>query len=248
MSNAENLARVGRFPSYRLNRILVFRRSAGVQQVSINGGAFGTTGASTYTPDAGMSIIKAEVLGGGGAGGGSGGAGASNASLGAPGSSGAYGVSMFTALEVGASQAITVGLGGTGVSNAAGNAGSASSIGALISCPGGTGGGLLSNQVPPAVNGNGVGSSAPTGANLLAVSGQAGSASFASSANANGMLGGAGGSSPLGAGVPGPAGNNAGANAVNYGTGGSGTVVNQAGGSATGGSGAAGVVIIEEYV
>lgn len=232
----------------RLSRTLVYRRSAGVQQVSIDGAAYTATGASTYTPATGMQFIIARVLGGGGAGGGAGGAAAGNASLGAPGSSGAFGVSRFTAAEVGASQAITVGLGGAQASNAAGGAGGASSVGALISAPGGSGGGTLTNQVPPAVNGNGTGSSAPTGANLLSVSGQAGPASFASSSNANGMLGGSGGTSHLGPGPSGPAGNSAGASASNYGTGGSGCVLNQAGGSTSGGNGAAGVVIIEEYV
>jgi hypothetical protein len=232
----------------KLNRTLVYRISGGVQQVSINGAAFTATGAGTYTPATGMKFVKAQVLGGGGAGGGAGGAAVSNASLGAPGSSGAYGVGVFTSTDIGASKTVTVGAGGVAASNTAGTVGGTSSVGSLITAPGGSGGGLLTNQVPPAVNGNGAGSSVATGANLLAVGGAAGPASFASSAVANGMLAGSGGSSFFGPGPSGPAGNNAGVAATNYGTGGSGCVLNQAGGSAAGGAGAAGVVVIEEYV
>jgi hypothetical protein len=169
-------------------------------------------------------------------------------SLGAPGTCGAYGVGIYTATDVGASKAISVGVGGVAASNANGFAGGTTSIGTLLVAVGGTGGGTLANQVPPAVNGNGVPTAVPTGANLLAVAGTAGPATFASSANANGMLGGSGGSSVLGGGPTGPAGNVTGASATNYGTGGSGCVVNQSGGSAAGGAGASGVVIIEEYV
>lgn len=232
----------------RLNRILVYRRNAGTQEVSINGAAFTATGAGTYTPATGIKFIKAQVLGGGGAGGGAGGAAAGNISLGAPGSSGAYGVGMYTAAEVGASKTVIVGVGGVAASNANGFAGGSSSIGSLLVATGGTGGGTLANQVPPAVNGNGVPTAVPTGANLLAVAGTAGPATFGSSANANGMLGGSGGSSVFGGGPTGPAGNVTGASATNYGTGGSGMAVNQSGGSGAGGAGAAGVVIIEEYI
>lgn len=162
--------------SGKLSRVLVYRLSGGVQQVSINGGAFSTTGAGAYTPGAGMKFAICKALGGGGGGSGCGGAASGNVSLGAPGSSGAYGVSMLTRAQIGASQAITVGAGGPSASNAAGTAGGTSSVGTLLTAPGGSGGSILSNQVPPAVNGNGVGSSAPTGANMISVSGQAGAA------------------------------------------------------------------------
>jgi hypothetical protein len=232
----------------RLNRILVYRMNAGVQQVSINGAVFTPTGAASYAPVTGMIFIKAQVQGGGGGGAGAGAAAAGNVSLGAPGSSGACGVSLFSGADIGASKAITVGAGGVAASNTAGTSGGTSSIGALLIAPGGAGGALLNNQVPPAVNGNGAGSAGPSGANLLAVVGAAGAATFASSAAANGMLGGSGGSSPMGPGPCGAAGNSAAPGAANYGTGGSGVALNQAGGAAAGGNGAAGVVVIEEYI
>ncbi|RSZ56155.1 hypothetical protein HF313_09800 [Massilia atriviolacea] len=232
----------------RLNRILVYRMNAGVQQVSINGSAFTPTGAGLYTPATGMMFIKAQVQGGGGAAGGTGAAAAGNVSVGAPGASGACGVSLFSSVDIGASKAVTVGAGGVAAPNAAGTGGGASSIGTLLSAPGGAGGTLLNNVAPPAVIGNSAGSAAPTGANLLALVGAAGSATFASSSLANGMLGGCGGSSPLGAGPAGAAGNAAAISASNYGTGGSGVAVNQTGGALAGGHGAAGVVVIEEYI
>ncbi|MDM5178523.1 hypothetical protein PO883_15095 [Massilia sp. DJPM01] len=232
----------------RLNRILVYRLNAGVQQVSINGAAFTPTGAGTYTPAVGMIFIKAQVQGGGGAAGGAGGAAAGNVSVGAPGSAGAYGVNLLNVADIGASKIVTVGAGGVAASNTAGAIGGSSSIGALLIAPGGPGGGLLNNQVPPAVNGNSAASSVPTGANLLSVVGTAGAATLASSASTGGMLGGSGGSSPLGPGPSGAPGNSAGVNAVNFGTGGSGVALNQAGGTAAGGNGAAGLVVIEEYI
>lgn len=231
----------------RLNRILVYRISGGVQQVSINGAAFTTTGAGAYTPEAGMKFIRAQAIGGGGAGAGAGSAAAGNVSLGGPGGAGAYGVGLYSAAEVGASKPVVVGAAGVPASNANGFAGGTSSIGALLSCPGGNGGQVFQNQVPPAVNGNGNTSSAPTGANLLSVVGFAGGATFASAANANAMVGGPGGSSHFGPGPVGPAGNSNGAAASNYGTGGSGCCITS-GNAVAGGAGAPGVVIIEEYV
>lgn len=232
----------------RLNRILVYRMNAGVQQVSINGSAFTPTGAGLYTPATGMMFIKAQVQGGGGAGGGAGGATAGNVSAGAPGASGACGVSLFSSVDIGASKAVTVGAGGVAAANTGGTTGATSSIGTLLAAPGGAGGSSLNNQVPPAVIGNSLGSAGPTGANLLSVIGAAGAATFASSAVANGMLGGCGGASPLGPGPAGAPGNVAGTSAANYGTGGSGVAVNQTGGALAGGHGAAGLVVIEEYI
>lgn len=232
----------------RLNRVLTYRLSGGVQQVSINGGAFTTTGASAYTPDAEMKFVIATAQGGGGAGAGAGGAGASNVSVGAPGASGAFGRGRFTVADIGASKTITVGAGGAKASNTAGTNGGASSVGSLLVSPGGTGGGLLNNQVPPAVNGNGTGLAPTAGDNLLGIAGAAGTPTFAGSASANGMFAGSGGASPFGPGPCGPAGNNAGVDAFNIGTGGTGVALNQAGGSAAGGNGAPGLVIIEEYI
>jgi hypothetical protein len=232
----------------RLARTLVYTRIAGVQNVSVNGAAFTTVGAGLYTRGLGVKYAIAEAQGAGGAGGGAFGTGASagNVSMGAPGASGSYGKSLFLAATLGTSQAITVGAKGAGVAGGTGLSGGASSVGSLLTAPGGIGGTQFANQVPPSYNGNGAVVSAPTGANLVSVQGLSPFASIGLAA-ANGISG-AGGSSQFGQGAPGPAFNTVGSNAVNPGSGGSGTVLNNAGGSATGGAGGDGLVIISEYM
>lgn len=231
----------------RLLRRLVYVRIAGVQNVIVNGAAATTTGASTYVPGAGATFAIVQALGGGGGGAGSGGAGAGNVSIGAGGSGGSYGMSRFTVATIGASQSVTVGLGGTAGSNVAGGAGGSTSFGSLLTAPGGTAGGLFNNQAPPTSNGNGVAPAAPTGANLLSVRGVVGLAAYAINTAVTAMFGGAGGGSIFTPPLPGPNGNVTGIGAENYGAGGTGSAVNQGGGTATGGAGAAGIVIVEEY-
>lgn len=229
----------------RLLRTTVYRRVGGVQQVSVNGGAFTSTGASTHTRHADAQTIIGEAQAAGGAGAGAGGAGSGNVSMGAPGGSGSYGKSIWTAAAFGASQAITVGAAGVAASNAAGGNGGSSSIGSLLTTPGGIGGGLFNNVLPPSQNGNGSFTTAPTGANMVSVRGGSTQASFGLGAT-NG-IGGTGGNSMFGPGATGPGINTNGISALNHGTGGSGVVVNQSGGTAVGGDGADGIVIIQEF-
>lgn len=204
------------------------------------------TASGTYTPTPGMQSIIARVQGGGG-----GGAGATqptvgNVSLGGPGTPGTYGEGKFTAAQVGASQPVTIGTGGTGGAGAAGNNGGTSSLGTLISCPGGVGGGMLNNVAAPNAQGNGSESSAASGANIVAELGTAASLSVALSAS--GAYGGAGGRSAFGDGGRIASLNSAGVNADNYGAGGGGVAINNGGGgSYAGGNAKAGIIIIEEY-
>src|ERR1700733_11610103 len=79
---------------------------------------FTTTG--TYTPSAGMKYALIEVVGGGAAAGGNQ-AVTTGGSTGSGGGSGGYSRGIFTAATIGASQAVTIGAGGTGVSGANGN-------------------------------------------------------------------------------------------------------------------------------
>jgi len=204
------------------------------------------TANGTYTPTPGMRLAVVYAQGGGGAGSGSGSAGAGNVSVGAPGANGTYAEGTVTAAAVGASQAVTIGAGGTGVSAGAGNAGGSTSLGALVIAPGGPGGGApLVNQGAPIVVGNGSLSSAATGAAYSSV----GQAQHFSQAYAGALvaIGGPGGQSVFGAGGRSVAINTNGGNGLAYGSGGGGTVVNQGGGSATGGNGVAGILIIHEY-
>lgn len=203
------------------------------------------TATGTYTPTAGISSVIFEVQGGGGAGAGAGSATGGNVSLGGPGSSGAYAKGVFTSGTIGSSQAVTIGAGGTGVSGAAGNNGGTSSVGSLITAPGGTGGGTLTNQVPPTVTANGVASSAPSGGNIFSSNGAASSPTITLSSSA--AVTGAGGASVFGNGAISVSVNTTGPNATAPGSGGGGTAVNASGGTITGGAGFRGIVIAWEF-
>lgn len=115
----------------------VYINNSGTQFVSVNGGAYTSTGATTFAaPISGRARVRVW-----GAGGGSGATfAAASGSLG--GAGGGYSECTFTGIV--SATAITVGQGGTaGVSSASptnGGAGGTSSFGALVSCTGGTGG------------------------------------------------------------------------------------------------------------
>lgn len=154
----------------RLLRISIYRRIAGVQNVSINGAAPTTSGAGTFTKLAGTSYATFEVTGAGGGSGGNPMTGASEAAITSGGGGGTYGMRYENGAMSGL--VITVGAAGAaGSPGAAGGAGGASSVGALISCPGGAGsppGTAFSGAFNAGVT---AGGGVPTGANLLALPG-----------------------------------------------------------------------------
>lgn len=234
----------------RLLRTTVYTRIAGVQNISVNGGAPTTSGAGTFTPLAATSFVVVEAQGGGNAGGGASQPSAGNISLGSPGGCGAYGKSIFTAATVGASQTITVGLGGTGVVSAAGGNGGSSSFGALLSAPGGSGSSAL-NDFPAGnlANGNSSVTAAPSGANVISIVGACLTSSLIINAGvSSGILPGTGApSSMYGLGSNGDFGGTPGS-ATNFGAGGGASAaINTSSGSFAGGDGAPGVVIVSEY-
>lgn len=97
------------------------------------------TASGSYTPTAGTNSVIVELLGAGGAGGGipvspSYGAGAPG------GGGGGYGRKRITSGFSGVM--VTIGTGGIGVANNTGNNGGSSSFGSLLTCTGGTGGGV----------------------------------------------------------------------------------------------------------
>lgn len=231
----------------RVLRTLVYSRGAGnVQQVSINGGTPTTVGATAYTPSAGMEFCECDVQGGGGAGGGANNPAPGSVSLGSPGKCGAYGKSIFTAAQVGASQIISVGAGGAAAAGGTGATGGTSSIGALLSSPGGTGGSIFDNVTAPVVNGNGGLTSPPSGANVISLPGLALTPSTAIMASLGAMWGGVGGRSHLGVGTSQNVGNANGLPGVLNGDGGGGVALIAGGGIAAGGIGASGIIIIVE--
>lgn len=220
-----------------------------LQSVGVGGGRLvGSqtfTSSGTYTPSPGMTICEVVALGGGGAGGGAGGAGPGTVSLGAPGASGTLAAGLFSAEQVGVAVSISIGAGGDVAVNAPGGNGGTTSFGALMSAPGGIGGGILNNQVPPTVNGNGALSLAASGANLYSLRGGADSVTVAVS-DTTGYAG-AGGSNPYGRGGPSVGINTTGVSGTGNGAGGSGCLLNQGGGITYGAAGTSGIVIIKEY-
>jgi hypothetical protein len=197
------------------------------------------TASGTYTPSAGMVYCIAESIGGGGAGGGTNGT-ATGAAGG--GGAGGYSRARLTAAQIGASKTITIGAGGTSGTAGfhPGNAGGDSSVGTLCIGKGGSGGA------------GGAGSSGAAGAGGVAGTGDYTPAGQSGTVGANTLgLGGAGGSSPFGGGAPfnyQTGGSTAGAAGVaNTGGGGAGAADFTGAGTAAGGPGGSGIVIITEY-
>ena len=180
------------------------------------------TSSGTYTPNSRMAFCDVTILGAGGAGG------SVNSTARAAGGSGAGVKVRFTAAQIGASKAVTIGAGGTGVSSGVGNPGNSSSLGSLVVVGGGAGGTVSSS--------GGAGGTVSTGGDIN-VKGRSGSGQNASIINDT-----KGGDSPFGLGTGGEglsSGN--GVAGSGYGSGGS------AASTGTSGAGGAGICIIEEY-
>ena len=207
------------------------------------------TASGTYTPNPNLISAVVECVGGGGGGGGSS-SGAATASVsGGGGGSGGYSRTYLTAAQIGASQTITIGAAGNGATAGFNNgtAGTATSLGTLCIANGGGGGGGNSSTTSPYLNGPGAGATPGTGDIVAAGAPGAcgGQAAVMTGFGEGGssIFGGAGRTPTVALGV---AAN--GTAASNYGSGGSGGVVQQAAGNAAGGNGSAGLVIITEYV
>lgn len=209
------------------------------------------TSNGTYTPTSGMKYCQIIVLGGGAAGGGAASTAAtSNTSCGSGGGAGEYASGIFTAAQIGASKAVTVGAGGTGVSGGTGNSGGATSVGAtLISANGGTGGISSGASLTVATADGGAGGTGGTAGDYRC-DGYNGGHGVSTYSNGLAVIpghGGDGGNSYLGPGGKGAlAAANGGGGHV-YGAGGGGALT--FGSTAnTGGAGTAGIVIITEYI
>jgi hypothetical protein len=202
------------------------------------------TSTATYTPTPGMVYCISEVLGSGGGGGGA--VSGSTGSYGGGGGAGGYGVDIFTAATVGASQSVIIGAAGTGGTGyAPGTSGGTCSFGTLISCTGGAGGGYTTNSsVNLAIGGLGGAGTTTAGINGVGQSGGVGI-----NLGIGVGCGGAGGSTIYGAGgIALVSQGNNGASGTGYGGGGGGACVWNQGDSNTGGAGAKGVVRVTEFI
>lgn len=204
------------------------------------------TANGTYTPTSGMVYCKIEVIGGGGAGGGANTTTAAQYSNGGGGGSGEYASGIFDAATVGASQTVTIGAAGTGVSAGTGGSGGTSSVGALITAGAGAGGSASGASASPNLGVAGAGGSGGSGGDFRC-NGQYGFYGSQLAATGTWCIGGKGGSSQYGAG-----GRNvfasAGAAATGYGAGGGGASNFQSTSATAGGNGTPGIVVITEYV
>lgn len=207
----------------------------------------------TYTPTPGMKYCIIEAVGGGGGGGG---AAASTGVLCAGaggGGGGGYARGNFSSTTIGTSQTITIGTGGAGgvgVGANGGVAGGNTTVGSLI---GGTGGGGGAGANPNAFTANaGGGHGSGSGTFQIAVGGSDGGFSYGIGILAvTSVVSGTGGASYF-SGTATAVGVNstsaAGTNASVYGGGGGGAASAGTSAAANGGSGAAGYVLITEYV
>lgn len=217
-------------------------RLLGVQRFTANG---------TYTPTAGTTRVIIEAVGGGGAGGGAATTGAGQYSAGAGGGSGAYSVGLFTSGFSGL--AVTIGTGGTGVSAGTGNNGGTTSVGGIITAPGGLGGPTVASSAGPSLSGGGAPGAVGviSGGTTIKLSlGISGGYVALSTAATTTAFGSPGAPSPLTGAGAGITANIDGSTPVAgaFGAGGGGGSNNASLGVArTGGAGANGVVIIYEY-
>lgn len=213
---------------------------------------FTATGASTYTPTAGMKYCIVEVVGGGGGAGGVAATGVNQTAGTAGGGAGGYARKKFSAATIGASQTVTINTGGGGGSagNNAGTAGGSVTFGALLSASGGSAssGGGVGSAFAPVGSASGVGSNG----DFNASGGPGGGAIGFNTTVYAAFLTGAGGNSIYGGGGPAQAGGSgqtfAGANATGYGGGGGGAGNGTSQSAQGGGSGTTGICIVTEYI
>lgn len=208
----------------------------------------------SYTPTDGTRKIIVSAQGGGGAGGGTATTGSNQIAGGGGGSAGSYGQTGIIDASSITSVSVIVGGGGSGVINAAGNAGTASSFGSYITAPGGSGGAYG----PANTTANSVGSDMPPSAacsgssvviNIPGYGGESAVSLAGSSDLQTTIKSGKGGDSFLGMGGRSVNGSiNTGGAGQGYGAGGAGKAYGaNAAVAGAGSAGSGGVVIIEEY-
>lgn len=202
------------------------------------------TASDTWAKPAGLYGIVVKVVAGGAGGGGAQTA-AAQAAAGGGGAAGGYSEKLILAAALGATETVTVGAGGVGGSTAGGNGGTGgtSSFGAHLQATGGGGGNGMTGGTAIQSVGAGLGGVGSGG--TINTVGQGGGVGLRGSGTV--AISGIGGSSALGGGGKGNTESNAGVAGGAYGGGGSGAAAGNDFDLA-GGAGAAGVVIVYEYV
>jgi len=210
------------------------------------------TSTSTYTPTAGMVYCIVEGVGGGGGGGGAATTAAAQGAAGCGGGAGGYFRKLFTAAEIGADAAVTIGAAGAAGAagnNAGGNGGDTifnpAGTGATLTASAGLGGAGQGAQTSINTNdGAGVGGTATNGD--LNIQGSYGFRGWTQAATGNQSSGGEGADSKWG--VGGRASTNMGGGAAQQnGAGGAGGATYN-GTQTAGGVGTIGLVVVTEFI
>jgi len=222
----------------------------GTSWVSVSTGFLGvtifTTGSGTFTTNKKTSLARIRATAGGGAGGGAATTGAAAISVG---SGGGAGGSVELWCTPGATESYSIGTGGTGVSGGTGNSGTNTTFGSWITCVGGSGG-IVNTATTTQYVFFAQGSSGyetGTGGTRVRMYGLNTNPPIVMNGSA---LSGAGAGSLWGPGAWAitSSGNGGNATSTQYGTGGSGALnLASQGVARTGGSGADGVIVIEEF-
>lgn len=219
-----------------------FGRLLNIQKITANG---------TYIPTPGMKKVRIRIVGGGGGSGGAAATTASQTSASGGGAAGSYAEALLTAANIGASQPVVIGQGGiagtaSGTSGTGGGTGGATSVGALLSAPGGQGSifALAIGSALFALMVGGPPGAPASGGNITNMAGAPGAPGIAVNAS---TLAGHGGSCPLGSGGFGTGTSGANSPGLGYGGGAGGVAVGANLPARNGALGAGGVAIFEEY-
>lgn len=204
------------------------------------------TAGGTFSKGAfpGIRAVIVQCQGSGGAGGGANATGVGESSGGAGGKAGSWAEMLILAGSLGASETVTVGVGGTGGTGAGGN-GAASTFGAFCSGAGGTGGSVLTNST--SVNYQ-VGGSNLVGSNTGDRTRPGGDGGTAIRIAATLFVAGSGGEAFYGGTAQGVTQSNPGITGYGKGGGGSGASNGASQSARNGGNGADGLVVVHVYI
>eukprot|EP00053_Salpingoeca_punica_P010194 m.91834 g.91834 ORF g.91834 m.91834 type:complete len:461 (-) comp15311_c0_seq4:492-1874(-) len=217
----------------------ISQHSNSLPKLTLNQAVFTQSG--TYTPPAGLSYVIVECVGGGGGGANAPATGSNQVAGGSGGGSGGYARKTIKASDIGSSQPVTVGLGGSPNSD-----GGQSRFGSFITCMGGQYGYSIGPAYGGANAGGNGGAASGGDINIVGSAGQ--SVSISGGSATGGVCGGSGGPSYFG-GASMTNANVGGSNGLAYGAGGAGgSRPSNANSVAQGGKGAGGVVIVTEYI
>lgn len=252
--------------STQTSDLMQWQNSAGTALAAVEGtGAFYgvkpfkitkiTTGSGNFSKDSKSRYIRIRMQGGGGQGGGAPATAAGQVSVGSGGAAGGYLEVWYASSALAATEAYSVGAGGTGAAaGAAGNAGATTTFRAAgatqMIAAGGLGGaasGVAAN-ITGVIGASGSANTTGTGAiEQFSLAGNPGLAGFAAIVSGtNRSIGGSGGVAPLGGGSKNATANSAGDNAIR-GSGGGGAANNESQAARSGGNGGEGYIIFEEF-